>query len=1235
MAYYDPEEYGARCRECPLRLRRVGLPVPPEWNEGAVALAIGANPGPEETKKGRPFVGPAGLEFMRALASVGVARRRLCISNAILCCPPGAPRGALERFNHELQKENKERVKEGLEPVITPMEACRPRLLNEVKALPSLITLGGTALHAVTGRAISVMEARGGPREVMIGDVFDDGGEGGRRAPGSSPLTPVRLLPTLHPSFILSSRRWAGAFRADLGRAFRWFTSGLSWKEPQVLYRPTPAQFSRFLQSIRSDPFSVFDVETFPGFREQDHYDPMYDVLKCFGIGVARGLACVIPFRSVEGGGISFYMENEKPQIVSLIKEYLTSPLWKKAGWNSGYYDHMVVKYRLGAIAKPHLDGMVLSRLAEPELPHNLGFAGSIYTDVDKWKAGHTAVNAASDQELWIYNAKDTVVTAMAIPALAAVVKERKQDHLVSIFAKNEATCVGLHENGMYVDQNKRREWDRKLLWQANLERRKIRELASGFGASRDLNPASFPQLADLLFGKLGIAPYRYTDLGDPSTDDDSLRAFLSETWGLDQKRRALVSSIRDFRRVTKRRGVVVRLRPITEDYYEEPFLVDLEESPEEREERERRIKKGKSGRAPGLVLPDGRVHGDWLFQGTAGWRFSSSNPNCFDAETEILTPRGWVKFPDLKCTDQVAQWESGSITFVTPISMIEKKFTGRMVSIQNLHINLRVTADHRCLLRHRKTKEERVFAAEEYPSDWQQIHSGWYSGPGLGLSADEITVICAMQADGTWDGKNKNPGMSFRFVKDRKIVRLRAALDRLGATYSVSERVENTQFKDNVRKVGIRVGSSPLATKIRSILGKEKVFGPWILQASGVELDQFADEVWHWDGCITRMNHYSSSVKINADMIQAVQALRGWRAKIRIYTPSSGRPNYQVDVTRRDYSLTTNVSKKFESVSNEIVYCVSVPSTFVIIRRQGCVMITGQCQNVTDVLRDMFTAAPGHVLVGCDEAQLELRMVAGMAGCRYYLDSFKSGGDPHKALCIDTFGARFEQAGKDQQKKLRRSVKELTYAGLYAASDETKLEVVTSAEEEDEAGTVRLIFPDFTLREVNAFSQNWHRRNPEIEVWWERVIEKWRRDHFLAEPILGLKRDFLDGEDRNELLNYEAQSGGSALVHLATFKALDEFPFFKYGPGTGLMQQGHDSLVFEVPVEHERWKDRQDTKENPIEREFGYCEPGCKCLANRTARMLQDSMAADGRQYGLDVNFIGEAKIGLTWKAV
>lgn len=874
---YDPEAHGARCDLCPLRDARLGSPVPPEWNPGAVALLVGANPGPEELKRGQPFVGQAGLELMRALRAVGMPRSRFALTNALLCAPPGPPRGALERFTHELQKRNKRRAAKGEELLASPLDCCRPRLLQEIARLPNVVTLGGTPLHAVTGRPTRVMEARGGPREVALGEP---------PAPQATarvlPVT-ARVLPTLHPSFVMSARRWRGTFQADLGRAVRWFTYGLAWQDPERLEAPSPGQLRIwFEEEAAEQPFTSCDLETFPGFPAVSHYDPLYDRLGLVGIGTADGMSTVIvPFRSIEGSP-SRYTEIEKRELVEILREYLRNPRFLKVGHNFRYYDRQVIEARLGVKPSGVLDTIALHKLADPEMPHSLDYVGSIHTDVHSWKAGHLATDAKTDREWMKYNSIDLGVTALSVNGLVAAARARGQLQLLPVVARLQDLCVGLHRTGLLIDEAKRREWDSKLLSEARDHLSSCRR----FSCRSALNPGSTAQLRDLLFDDLGIAPHHYSEkTGEPSTDDDALRAFLSETWRLSDVRRKLVQAIRNFRKAVKLRGTyVTKLRSIRDRSVAEPLLAwDEEETVEEREKRLDR-----HSDSPGLTLPDGRVHPDYNAHGTLGWRLSSSNPNA---------------------------------------------------------------------------------------------------------------------------------------------------------------------------------------------------------------------------------------------------------------------------------------------------------------------------QNVPSRMRDMIVAAPGRILVGCDEAQLELRMIAGLAGASVYLEAFAKGEDPHRALCEDFFGETFRMASADQKKALRRFVKEFTYASGYYAGSETVHAVLTSSEADD--GT--LLYPDLTLRETANFHDVWIRRNPEIERWWSSTLEDWRRDHFLVEPILGLKVDFLDGEDPSKMINFKPQSGGSAIVHLATFEVLKEIPFERWGPGTGLVTQTHDSLMVECPESE----------------------------SERVKSILESCMHMSGKPFGLEVDFLGEPKIGRTWKEV
>jgi DNA polymerase len=1165
------------------------VPVPPELRPGARAILVGEGPGEGEVKAGVPFVGPSGIELERALAAVGIRRRDVSITNSVLCPLPGF---SMTQARAEHAKENRARVKRGEPAQKAAVECCAPRLRRDLsESNGNVITLGGTALGAV-GVSGSVLELRGGPREVPFGDARS-----------------LRVLPTLHPAFVLRARRWTRAFTSDLGRAFRWFGSGLAWTEPEILYNPTAAELTAWLEAERSP--ITYDVETLPGFSDaagNEHFDPLYDRLTYVGLASADGKRAVgIPFYSFDRNAIFSPPSHLKP-VIEVLKAFFVSPRWLKTGWNEGYYDVQVIRHWFKVMVAPHRDGIGLHKMAEPELPHRLGYAGSIYTDAPSWKDEFAAA-PTDDASMKVYNARDCAITAITVPQLARAVVARGQERAAHFWPFVQSVCVDLHTNGMRVDQRRREEWDVQLRRDAREKLKVIRDLTG----LRTLNPNSPLQLRDLFFDTWGLQPWGDpTEGGDPSTGDDTLRAFLSPSYDLDAPKKEIVRAIRRFRVFTKKRGTyVVKLRPWGAPLTDAEMAFDAEEGDEER------TKRLKSSSKPGLVLPDGRVHGDYLPHGTVGWRLSSSKPNCFDAATSVLTPDGWVLIGELKRGVKVAEWSAGTIHFVDPTAYYTET-AAAMVTMRNQHIDLRLTPDHRCVLRHRKTGQLHVFTAREYPSDWEQIHAGRYiEGRGLGIDSDEMIVLCATQADGSWD----RGGITFGFARPRKIDRLVGALTRLGVPFSRGAKtIRDTPFKRGAETTRIRIGDCWLTEKIRVLIGVEKVFRwPMLFAMTSMQIREFVAECYLWDGSETRRNCYSSSIERNAEVFQAAVALTGQRAHFRVYVPKSGRPNYQIDVTDRDYSLTTNVEKKIAE-ADEPVYCISVPSSYLLVRRGGEIHVTGQCQNFPDDLRDMIIPEEGYVFVGCDEAQLELRMVAALSGARVYLDAFNAGTDPHLVLCHDFFGNEFEQASKDGRKDLRRFVKEFTYASAYRAGAETVHAVLTSSEDKK---TGRLLYPDLALRETIAFHTKWLARNPEIERWWEADLVEFRRQHYLAEPIFGLRRDFLDGEEPNEIANYKAQSGGSALVHLATEIIMRELP--KYG--ARLVQQGHDSLVSEVPADHARYIGDGA--------EFGYCPPGCGCRANKVARMKEEAMTVDGAKWGLPVRFAGESKIGTNWKEV
>ena len=78
----------ASCTDCKLHLSRK-LAVPGEGPPDAELMFIGEGPGFHENEQGRPFVGAAGNFLEELLASIGLSRDQVFITNIVKCRPPG------------------------------------------------------------------------------------------------------------------------------------------------------------------------------------------------------------------------------------------------------------------------------------------------------------------------------------------------------------------------------------------------------------------------------------------------------------------------------------------------------------------------------------------------------------------------------------------------------------------------------------------------------------------------------------------------------------------------------------------------------------------------------------------------------------------------------------------------------------------------------------------------------------------------------------------------------------------------------------------------------------------------------------------------------------------------------------------------------------------------------------------------------------------------------------------
>ena len=136
----------ASCQRCPL-WKPATQTVFGEGPADAPVVFVGEQPGDQEDLAGKPFIGPAGQMFDRALAEAGLDRTRVYVTNAV------------KHFKYEPR--GKRRIHKT--PNNAEIDHCRWWVENELKLIqPQLVVaLGGTAARSLTGRSVTISRERG------------------------------------------------------------------------------------------------------------------------------------------------------------------------------------------------------------------------------------------------------------------------------------------------------------------------------------------------------------------------------------------------------------------------------------------------------------------------------------------------------------------------------------------------------------------------------------------------------------------------------------------------------------------------------------------------------------------------------------------------------------------------------------------------------------------------------------------------------------------------------------------------------------------------------------------------------------------------------------------------------------------------------------------------------------------------------------------------------------------
>lgn len=325
---------------------------------------------------------------------------------------------------------------------------------------------------------------------------------------------------------------------------------------------------------------------------------------------------------------------------------------------------------------------------------------------------------------------------------------------------------------------------------------------------------------------------------------------------------------------------------------------------------------------------------------------FNLSEMGCVDGDTEYLSPEGWRRIAEFN-GGQVAQWHpDGRAEFVTPTGFI-KKVCSEMLRFKTARgIDQKLSPEHRVLWVDWRGGLQ-VSSALDIAIRDAGMPRGWGGrfittfagpgGPGVDLSEPELRLQVAIIADGHFPNKTKR--CVIRIKKERKKHRLRWLLEACGIEY-----------KETMPEYASAKGFSLFKFIAPR---RDKVFDTYYWQCSRDQTAIIADEVVNWDGSEKKAggSGFYSTEKQSADFVQYCYTSNGRTASISCDTREGDKPLWRVHAREgADLLYLKGASSEgvrtwpitVEPTTDGFKYCFTVPTSFLVYRRNGCIFVSG-----------------------------------------------------------------------------------------------------------------------------------------------------------------------------------------------------------------------------------------------------------------------------------------------------
>lgn len=402
----------------------------------------------------------------------------------------------------------------------------------------------------------------------------------------------------------------------------------------------------------------------------------------------------------------------------------------------------------------------------------------------------------------------------------------------------------------------------------------------------------------------------------------------------------------------------------------------------------------------------------------------SAGNHDCVDDETEALTRRGWLRRHEIRHDDEVLGIDPATgETHWQPIqAIITRPSDGTIRRLKMNAVSLACTGKHRVL--HRKRRRPGLWTDLQF-AEFDSISSfdhlgipvaGTTPSGGCDLSDAELRVAAWILTDGCIPKDTPRIAIYQRVSKAHLV---RESLDAAGVVYRETTRdIKQTEIcgrkllKKPERMTEFRIGAEESRRLTARLDMPSKYPWPaWVWRLSDAQFEVFLSTLIDGDG--TRPKSAKKALvfykpKPQLDTLQALCAMHGYSAHLYCYRETQWRLN----IAKRTQVEVPSTNRPTVEEYHGTVWCLTVPLSNFLIRRDGKAHFTGNCwaRTVNNIDPVGWIASQQGTIYGNNGARVALCLPNGeriVINCRHDFTGRSQYNPAHGVVKAAMFGRR------------------------------------------------------------------------------------------------------------------------------------------------------------------------------------------------------------------------------------